>query len=94
MATRRDLSTGIVVPGAERSRGSVGDVTVPRVGTWVMDTERDKLGEVMGCVGTSVQLRPPCGGLEWDADPALVRPTTRTEELPARVSERNHRTPL
>nr|WP_079054011.1 hypothetical protein [Streptomyces graminilatus] len=50
---------------------------------------KDKIGYVMGYVGPYVQLRPPGGGLEWDADPERVRPATETEQLRARVSELN-----
>ncbi|MFC9424521.1 hypothetical protein [Streptomyces sp. NPDC056987] len=70
------------------------DLPPPGIGTWVVDTRWDRLGLVMGQVGPCVQLRPPQGGREWDADPAHVRPATRAEELRARVSERNHRTRL
>ncbi|MEU9570913.1 hypothetical protein AB0D62_13635 [Streptomyces massasporeus] len=49
----------------------------------------DKIGYVMGHVGPYVQLRPPGGGMEWDADPERVRPATDTEALRARVTELN-----
>ncbi|MGP4091626.1 hypothetical protein [Streptomyces sp. KR55] len=49
----------------------------------------DKIGYVMGHVGGDTQLRPPGGGVEWDADPNLVRPATATEALRARVTELN-----
>ncbi|MGW1713249.1 hypothetical protein [Streptomyces sp. NPDC002156] len=56
----------------------------------VVDTSRgDKIGYVMGHEGPYVQLRPPGGGLEWDADPTGVRPATDTEALRARVTELN-----
>lgn len=48
-------------------------------GTLVVDTETDKLGYVMGRVGTAVQLRPVTGGREWDADPACIRRATDDE---------------
>lgn len=58
--------------------------------TLVVDTAHDKIGYVMGYVGSYVQIRPPGGGVEWDADPEKVRPATDTEALRARVSELNH----
>ncbi|WP_327667910.1 hypothetical protein OHN37_39700 [Streptomyces sp. NBC_00485] len=55
-----------------------------------VDTSRgDKIGYVMGHEGPYVQLRPPGGGVEWDADPNTVRRATATEELRARVTELN-----
>lgn len=50
----------------------------------------DKIGYVMGRVGGYIQLRPPGGGVEWDADPEQVRPASETELLRARVTELNH----
>ncbi|QKW08181.1 hypothetical protein HUT18_19155 [Streptomyces sp. NA04227] len=40
---------------------------VPVVGETVRDTNRDRVGVVMGREGGLFQLRPPGGGLEWDA---------------------------
>jgi hypothetical protein len=61
------------------------------VGALVVDTgHADRIGYVMGHEGPYVQLRPPGGGREWDADPEKIRPATDTEALRARVSERNH----
>ncbi|MDB1088107.1 hypothetical protein PJ985_11075 [Streptomyces sp. ACA25] len=39
--------------------------------------------------GRHLQLRPLRGGLEWDADPARVRPATTGERLSAAVAEAN-----
>lgn len=58
-------------------------------GTLVVDTKTDKIGYVMGQVGAYVQLRPPGGGREWDADPDAIRQATDTEVLRARVTEMN-----
>ncbi|WUN12926.1 hypothetical protein OHA74_10845 [Streptomyces phaeochromogenes] len=56
----------------------------------VVDTSKeDKIGYVMGHEGPCVQLRPPGGGLEWDANPDRVRPASETEVLRARVTELN-----
>ncbi|MFQ6147208.1 hypothetical protein ACLMNJ_29765 [Streptomyces seoulensis] len=59
----------------------------PPEGSLVIDTQRDKLGYVMGHVGPSVQLRPVAGGRAWEADPACVRRATDAERLRA-VQER------
>ncbi|MBJ7903395.1 hypothetical protein IF655_08780 [Streptomyces sp. DSM 110735] len=59
----------------------------PPEGSLAIDTERDKLGYVMGHVGPYVRLRPLAGGREWDADPAHVRRATDAERLRA-VQER------
>ncbi len=53
------------------------------VGTLVVDTERNRLGQVMGHEGPYVQLRPVTGGREWDADPACVRLATDEERTRA-----------
>ncbi|MFD4262225.1 hypothetical protein ACFWR9_32500 [Streptomyces sp. NPDC058534] len=50
-------------------------------GALAVDTQRDRLGYVMGYEGPYVQLRPVAGGREWDADPARVRPATDEERL-------------
>ncbi|WP_030779625.1 hypothetical protein [Streptomyces sp. NRRL S-920] len=55
-------------------------------GDLVIDTARQRLGRVMDHVGNRLQLRPPGGGREWDADPAYVRPAQEDEIL--RVSRR------
>jgi hypothetical protein len=56
-------------------------VTPPEVGVLVLDTERGRLGEVMGHEGPYIQLRPVAGGREWDADPAGVRRVTDEERI-------------
>lgn len=61
------------------------------VGTAVRDTACDRIGLVMDHQGPYLQLRPLGGGLEWDADPALVTPVTPAELLSARVAEANAR---
>ncbi|MEU6674739.1 hypothetical protein [Streptomyces sp. NPDC046925] len=52
-------------------------------GALVVDTERNRTGRVMGHEGPYVQLRPPDGGREWDADPARVRPAGEREQVRA-----------
>lgn len=57
------------------------------IGTLVVDTARQRIGRVMDCVGRRLQLRPPGGGREWDADPASVREAKDDEILRASVHE-------
>ncbi|MCD9878248.1 hypothetical protein AB0G54_07720 [Streptomyces yokosukanensis] len=62
---------------------------VPEVGTVVVDTRSDQLGEVMGAEGPYVQLRPLGGGIEWDVPPRALREATTSDELRAKVREVN-----
>jgi hypothetical protein len=58
------------------------------LGSLTWDIGRNRPGIVMGHVGGDrVQLRPPTGGLEWDA--FKLRPLTASEELTARNNARN-----
>ncbi|MFE0179039.1 hypothetical protein ACFWZ2_42705 [Streptomyces sp. NPDC059002] len=57
------------------------------IGTLVVDEEKGKPGRVMGHEGPYIQLRPPGGGREWDADPSRVRPADEAERLRASVVE-------
>ncbi|MFG2794045.1 hypothetical protein [Streptomyces sp. NPDC048419] len=52
-------------------------------GALVIDTQRNTPGHVMGHKGPYVELRPPAGGREGDADPTRVRPATNEEQLGA-----------
>ena len=45
-----------------------------------VDTARQRLGRIMGCWGAFVQLRPPMGGIEWDASPECIR-VARPDEI-------------
>ncbi|MFC5721407.1 hypothetical protein ACFP1Z_14640 [Streptomyces gamaensis] len=63
----------------------------PEPGTFVMDTRTGNVGQVMGHQGPYLQLRPPAGGREWDAEPDAVRPVTDAERLSAQVRAVNHR---
>ncbi|MFE6285658.1 hypothetical protein [Streptomyces sp. NPDC057877] len=53
----------------------------PVVGGYVVDERDDRLGEVMGHVGSAVQLRPLGGGREWDCPPELLRAARQDEVL-------------
>ncbi|MFJ5266189.1 hypothetical protein ACIQAC_37585 [Streptomyces sp. NPDC088387] len=62
----------------------------PEVGEFVWDAGAGRVGRVMGHVGAGCQLRPPGGGLEWDARGPL-RPATAAEKLSAGVALANAR---
>ncbi|MER7048828.1 hypothetical protein [Streptomyces jumonjinensis] len=59
------------------------------VGTLALDSVTRRIGTVMGHVGPYVQLRPPGGGLEWDASPENVQPADASDRLRKRLAERN-----
>lgn len=61
------------------------------LGDTVRDTQSDKVGRVMGFVGSYVQLRPVGGGIEWDARPERLRPVTVAEALSAGAAAANAR---
>ncbi|GHB60627.1 hypothetical protein GCM10010347_33350 [Streptomyces cirratus] len=56
------------------------------VGLLLVDTRTDRVGVVMGNVGSYVQLRPPGGGTEWDVPPSALRPAEVLDELRAKVT--------
>ncbi|KUO23082.1 hypothetical protein [Streptomyces dysideae] len=62
----------------------------PQIGDLVYDEATRKVGRAMGHVGGCWQLRPPGGGLEWDANGPL-RPATAAEKLSAGVAMANAR---
>ncbi|MFD7277812.1 hypothetical protein ACFV80_12370 [Streptomyces sp. NPDC059862] len=53
---------------AERLASALRGETPP-VGAYVEDVRDGWVGEVRGHVGGRVQLRPVCGGREWDCPP-------------------------
>ncbi|WP_406502835.1 hypothetical protein [Streptomyces sp. NBC_00212] len=61
----------------------------PDTGALVLDTATGRIGIVMGHVGPCVQLRPPSGGQEWDADPDHIQAAGPIEELRAKVGQIN-----
>ncbi|MEU3353432.1 hypothetical protein [Streptomyces sp. NPDC037389] len=63
----------------------------PTPGTFVYDTRIDRVGQVMGHEGPRLQLRPPAGGCEWEAEPRAVRPATDAERLSAELATVNSR---
>lgn len=79
-----------VAPAPECTCPSLAQLPHP-TGAFVVDMRLDKLGQVMGHVGPRLQLRPPAGGLEWEAVPEAVRAATGTEQLRAKVKVVNSR---
>lgn len=64
----------------------------PVVGRLMVDTGRDgRIGEFRGVAGPYWSLRPLGGGLEWEAEPGLVRPATPIERLRAENARCNAR---
>ncbi|WP_265562317.1 hypothetical protein [Streptomyces hygroscopicus] len=59
------------------------------VGGYAVDVRDGRIGEIMGHVGGSVQLRPVGGGREWDCPPESVGPAPPGEVLRARVRRAN-----
>lgn len=80
-----------VVTMTARNPDAIEHTASPGLGALVVDRRNGKVGVVMGHVGTYVQLRPPCGGREWDVPPEDVRPPTPGEELSAKVAVANRR---
>ena len=63
--------------------------TRPGIGELAKDTASGCIGVVMGEVGGRVQIRPTCGGTEWDAVPDNVVALRAREELSALLAIRN-----
>ncbi|MFI9355839.1 hypothetical protein [Streptomyces lydicus] len=67
----------------------MSDKKAPAVGTLTLDTKSGRVGRVMDFKWSRVQLRPPQGGIEWDARPEDLRPLDPRDELSSRVAELN-----
>ncbi|MFI1939597.1 hypothetical protein ACH44C_20870 [Streptomyces purpureus] len=65
--------------------------SAPECGDQVYDPVTRRVGEYRGEAGPYVMLRPLGGGLEWEADPARLRPATSAERLSAGVKAANER---
>ncbi|MFF7729812.1 hypothetical protein [Streptomyces sp. NPDC008001] len=63
--------------------------TLPAIGTFVLDTRDDTVGQVMDNGGSQILLRTLVGGKEWEAEPGAVRPVTEAELLSAKVQAAN-----
>lgn len=64
---------------------------LPAVGTVMVDTVRDRVGEFQGESRGRFYLRPVGGGIEWDVSPEYVREPTQGERLSAGVAAVNDR---
>jgi hypothetical protein len=60
-----------------------------KLGALVRDTERNRVGEVRALLAGRVYLRPPGGGLEWDAHPDNLEPADAHDQLSFRVRQLN-----
>ncbi|MCF3105494.1 hypothetical protein IPZ58_28455 [Streptomyces roseoverticillatus] len=65
------------------------EAAVPAVGSMVLDTRRDRVGEVMQTTPSWVYLRAFGGGREWVTALGDVEPVGVVERLRARVAEVN-----
>lgn len=63
---------------------------LPDVGTLMMDTAREVVGEFQGDVRGRLYLRPIGGGREWEVSPEYVREATDEERMRARVAHENY----
>lgn len=66
-----------------------GDLGELRVGELAYDTETRNLGVVMEVFRNYYALRPPRGGIEWDALRDLTRRATNSDRIAPALSERN-----
>ncbi|QIY57305.1 hypothetical protein HEP86_25785 [Streptomyces sp. RPA4-5] len=67
----------------------MSDKKAPAVGTLTLDTRSGRVGRVMDVMWSHVQLRPPQGGIEWDARPQDLRALGSRDDLSSRVAELN-----
>lgn len=67
----------------------MSDKNAPAVGTLTLDTRSGRVGRVMDVMWSHVQLRPPQGGIEWDARPEDLRALGSCEDLSSRVAQLN-----
>ncbi|MFJ2771803.1 hypothetical protein [Streptomyces sp. NPDC087300] len=65
------------------------DPDVPETGTFAVDYRDGSVGQVMGCEGGLVQLRPIGGGREWDCPPESVAEAPAGDVLRERVRQVN-----
>ncbi|MFE0174131.1 hypothetical protein ACFWZ2_17595 [Streptomyces sp. NPDC059002] len=65
------------------------DPRVPEAGTYAVDYRDGSVGQVMGCEGGLVQLRPIGGGREWDCPPGSVGEAPTGDVLRERVRQVN-----
>ncbi|MEX3107575.1 MULTISPECIES: hypothetical protein [unclassified Streptomyces] len=63
-----------------------------KIGTYVLDTRSNRIGEVMDHLNGHLQLRPIGGGVEWDCPPTDTELPTREALLSERLRTRNRNT--
>ncbi|WEH16616.1 hypothetical protein [Streptomyces sp. VNUA24] len=79
-----------VLPGGGKLVGMASNQqTRPGIGELAKDRANGRIGVVMGQIGGRVQIRPVCGGREWDAMPGNVVALSAREELSARLAMKN-----
>lgn len=66
-----------------------GDPTAPEAGTYAVDFRDGSVGQVMGCEGGLVHLRPLGGGREWDCPPESLGEAPPGEVLREKVRRLN-----
>ncbi|MEU3738330.1 MULTISPECIES: hypothetical protein [unclassified Streptomyces] len=66
-----------------------GDPDVPEAGTYAVDYRDGSVGQVMGCEGGLVHLRPLGGGREWDCPPESLGQAPPGEVLREKVRRLN-----
>lgn len=59
----------------------MSDKKAPAVGTLTLDTKSGRVDRVMDVMWSHVQLRPPQGGIEWDARPEDLRVLGSCDDL-------------
>ncbi|MFI6285792.1 hypothetical protein ACIBCM_13720 [Streptomyces sp. NPDC051018] len=74
---------------ADRSEGPQEEDPQLAVGALVFDIRRKSLGVVMDTEWDRLYLRPPGGGIEWDASRADLRPATVMDRIRPALAELN-----
>lgn len=59
-------------------------------GELVRDTKLDRIGEVQALLAGRVYLRPPGGGVEWEAHPDQLELMDSRDQLHFRARKLNH----
>jgi hypothetical protein len=81
--------SGVLVVGRKLVGMASNQQTRPGIGELAKDSASGRIGVVMGEIGGRVQMRPVCGGREWDAMPGGVVALSAREELSARLAAKN-----
>jgi hypothetical protein len=65
--------------------------SLPGLGEAIRDIARERVGRVVDHDGPNIRLSPLTSGRTWVAEPAELRPMSRSELLSALVAELNAR---